>query len=86
MEQRLRRNASAVEADSARIHLRIDQRGVHAEIGGEKCGGVSSRTAANDGNVQWWGFSHVGKQVSKFQRFQSFNITVSGPLGSALNL
>ncbi len=51
VQQCLRWNASAVKADSARIQLWIDQCDGHAEIGGEKCGGVSTRTAANDCNI-----------------------------------
>ena len=47
MQQRFRRNAAAVEAYAAGIHLGIDQRNLHAEIGGEERGSVSARSAAD---------------------------------------
>ena len=59
VQQRLRRNAAAVEADAAGVHFRIDQRDRHAEIGGEKCGGVAAGTAADDCNIQRLRFRHV---------------------------
>ena len=52
VQQGFRRNAAAVEADSARIRFGIDQRDFHAQIGGEKCRGVATRPAAHDCNVQ----------------------------------
>ena len=65
VQQRLRRNAAAVEADAAGIHLRVDQRDGHAEIGSEKCGGVSTGTAADDCNVQIGSFRHESFEPSK---------------------
>ena len=51
VQQRLRGNAADVEADAAGILAFVDQRDLHAEIGGKKCGGVSSRAAANHCDV-----------------------------------
>src|SRR5436309_10142294 len=48
MQERLRRNASAIDAHAARVRLRVDQRGLQSEIGGEKCRGVSAGAAADD--------------------------------------
>ncbi|HXI30382.1 MAG TPA: FAD-dependent oxidoreductase, partial [Vicinamibacterales bacterium] len=44
VQQRLRRNAAAVDTDAAGIDLRVDQRGGQSEIGGEKRGGVAPGT------------------------------------------
>ena len=52
VQQGFRRNAAAIEANAAGIRFRIDQRDLHAEIGGEKCGGVATRAAAHHCNVQ----------------------------------
>src|SRR5207249_2825711 len=48
VQQRLRWNAAAIDADAARVRLGIDERGREAEIGSEKRSGVSARTAADD--------------------------------------
>ena len=48
VQQRLRRNAAAIEADAARILGRIDQRDLHAEIGRVKRRRVPARAAADD--------------------------------------
>ena len=50
VQQGLRRNAADVEADAAGVLALIDQSHLHAEIGGKKCGGVSTGTAANHCN------------------------------------
>ena len=47
MEQGLGRDAAAIEADAARVYFRIDQRNFHAQVGSQKCGGISARTAAD---------------------------------------
>ena len=60
VEQRLRRNAAAVKADSAGVQFGVDQRDVHAEIGGKKCSGISTRTAAHHCNVQRLVFQTCG--------------------------
>ena len=48
VQQRLRRNAAAIETDAAGIQLRVDERDLHAEIGGVERGGVSAGTGADD--------------------------------------
>ena len=48
VQQRLRRNAAAVDADAARVRLGIDERDAQPEIGGEERRGVASRPAADD--------------------------------------
>jgi hypothetical protein len=51
VEQGLRWDATAVQADSARVYFWIDERDVHAKIGGEECSGVSSGTGTDDCDV-----------------------------------
>ena len=45
VQQRLRRNAAAVETHAAGIHLRVDQRNLHAQISGEEGGCVAAGSA-----------------------------------------
>jgi hypothetical protein len=52
MQKRLGRDTAAVQANSSGIEFRIDERYAHAKIGGEKCGGISTGTAANDCYVE----------------------------------
>ena len=47
VQERLRRDAAAIQADAAGVHFRIDQRNFHAQVGGEECGGVSAGTTAD---------------------------------------
>ena len=47
MQQRLGRDAAAIKADAAGVRFRIDQRNFHAQVGSQKCGGISAGTAAN---------------------------------------
>ncbi len=47
VQQRFRRDAPAIEANAAGIHFRIDQRNFHAQVGSQKCGGISAGTAAD---------------------------------------
>src|SRR6185369_15850438 len=47
MQQRLRWNAAAVDADAARVLLRIDERDLHAAVGGVKGCGISTRSCPN---------------------------------------
>src|SRR6266550_4661730 len=42
VQQRLRGDAPAIQADAARIDLRIDERHLHPEIRGIKCGGIAA--------------------------------------------
>ena len=56
VQQRLRGNAAAVETHAAGIRLGIDQRNLHAEIGGQECGGITAGPAADDGEVQLLSF------------------------------
>ena len=51
VQQRLRRDAAAIDADAARIHFRVDERGLEPEIGGEECRGVPARAASDDDNL-----------------------------------
>ena len=51
VQQRLGRDAAAIDADAAGIHFRVDERGRKSEIGGEKCCGVSPGTAADDDHL-----------------------------------
>jgi hypothetical protein len=48
VQQRLRRDAATVDADAARVRLRIDQRDAEAEIGGKKRGRVAPGPGADD--------------------------------------
>ena len=83
VEQGLRRDAAAVEADAARVQLGIDEGDGHAEIGGEECSGVSTGTAADYCNIEGLivrhgAFNHKGhegtrrKTDSKFERVSGF--------------
>ena len=58
VQQRLRRDAAAIEADAARVYFRIDQRNFHAQVGGQKCGGVSAGTAADYRYTEIWRVCH----------------------------
>src|SRR6185295_19042268 len=48
VQERLRGNAAAIDADAARVHFGIDKRHAQAEIGGEKRGGVAAGSASDD--------------------------------------
>ena len=48
VQQRLRRNAAAIDADAAGIHFAVDERDLQAEVGGEKRSGVAAGAAADD--------------------------------------
>src|SRR4029077_7768745 len=45
VKQRLRRNATTMEADSARLRIGVDQRDLHSMVGGMKSGAISAWTA-----------------------------------------
>src|SRR5208337_667423 len=47
VEQRLGRNAAAIQANSARVLFRIDEGDVEAEVGTEESRGVTTRAAAH---------------------------------------
>ena len=51
VQQRLRRDASAIEADAARIEILADQHDRQTEIGGHECGGVAAGPGADDGDL-----------------------------------
>ena len=51
VEQRLRGDAAAVEADAAGVLFGIDQRDLHTEFGGEEGGGIASRAGADHGQA-----------------------------------
>ncbi len=48
VQQRLRRDAAAVEADTAGVGRGVDERDLHAAIGGIEGGGISAGTGADD--------------------------------------
>ena len=50
VQQRLRRNAPAVKADAAGVLLLVDERDLHAEIGGVERRRVAARPGAEDGD------------------------------------
>ena len=52
MQQRLGRNAAAVQAHAAGVRFGVNQRDLHSEVSGEKCGGVASRASADYCDVQ----------------------------------
>src|SRR5437868_3455269 len=48
VQQRFRRNASAIDADAAWIGFGVDERDAEPEIRGEECASVSAGTCADD--------------------------------------
>ena len=48
VQQGLRGDAAAQQADAAQPRLEVDQRDLHAQIGGQEGGGVAARSAADD--------------------------------------
>ena len=52
VQQRFRRNAASVQANAARIQLRVDERNLHSQVGSEKRGSVASWPGAYNGNLQ----------------------------------
>ncbi len=58
VQQRFRRDAAAVEADSAGVRFWVDQRDGHAQIGGKKRGGVASGTGADYCDIERWCVRH----------------------------
>jgi len=68
VQQGLRRDAAAVEADSAGVCLGIDKGDGHAEIGGEECGGIASGACADECDVHGFGhkgFNHRGRRGTR---------------------
>jgi hypothetical protein len=51
VEQRLRRDAAAIDADPARVLLLVDEGDLHAEIGGQEGGGIAAGAGADDRDV-----------------------------------
>ena len=51
VQQRLRRNAAAIEADAAGVLLLVDERDLHAEVGGIEGRGISARACAEYRNL-----------------------------------
>jgi hypothetical protein len=47
VQERLRRNAAAIETHSTQARVGIDERGLEPMIGGENGGGVAARAAAD---------------------------------------
>ena len=60
VQQRLRRNAAAVEAHPAGIQFRVDEGDAQAQIGGQERGRIAPRASPDDGDVQIGGFGHDG--------------------------
>ena len=63
VQQRLRGNAAAIDADAAGIGFGIDERDAEAEIGGEKRGRVPPGTAADDNELCG---NHMQRQCELF--------------------
>ena len=51
VQQRLGRDAAAIEAHAARVRTGIDERDLHAAIGGVERSRIAARTGANDRNL-----------------------------------
>src|SRR5262249_22951712 len=51
MQERLRRNAPAIDAHAAGVDLGIDERGRESQIGGQKRSRVPTGSAANDNEL-----------------------------------
>ena len=84
VQQRLRRNAAAIEADAAGVQLRIDQRDRHAEIGGKKCGGVSTGTAADHCNIQGLRFRHWEWMSFQASRFHGCKVVTTSAMSKSI--
>ena len=68
VQECLRGNAAAVEADTAGIQFRVDEGDGHAEIGGEECSGISTGAATDDCNVYIFrhkAFNHEGHEGTR---------------------
>src|SRR5438094_314048 len=65
MEERFGGYASAVQANTARVQLGIDQRDFQPQIGGEKGGGVASRPSADDCDAHVISFGHYSLSTTK---------------------
>jgi hypothetical protein len=61
VQQRLRRDAPAIDADAAGVRLTIDEGDLHAQVGGEERGGVAPGPGAKDGE-----FGRVGSHECRF--------------------
>jgi hypothetical protein len=53
MQEGFGRNASTIQANAAGIHFRVNERDLHAHIGGEESGGISSWSATYDCDVHF---------------------------------
>src|SRR5258708_40005867 len=51
VQQRLGRNTAAIHADAARIHFGVDECRGETEIRGKKGGGITTRSAPDDDNL-----------------------------------
>ena len=51
MQQRFRWDAAAIETDAARVLLHVDERDLHAEVGGVEGRRVAARPRAEDGKL-----------------------------------
>ena len=60
VQQGLRGDAAAQQADAAQPRLQIDQRDLHAQIGGQKRGGISARPGAEDAELSVHGRKGLG--------------------------
>ena len=52
VQQGLRRNAAAIEADAAGVQFHIDKRRLQSEIGSHEGGSISARPAADDDHLR----------------------------------
>ena len=60
VQQGLRGDAAAQQADAAQPRFEIDQRDLHAQVGGQKRGRVSARSAAEDAKLSVHGRKGLG--------------------------
>ncbi len=63
VQQGLRGDAAAEEARAAQSRFQIDQRDLHAEIGGQKRRGVTTRSAAENNQLGIHGFAHASNNM-----------------------
>lgn len=67
VQQSFRRNATAIEADSSRIQLWVDQGDVHTEIGGKKSCSISTGPPPTTAMFRFVVSDMFVKKVSSFK-------------------
>ena len=71
VQQRLRGDAAAVEAHPAGVRLLVDERDVHAHVGGEERGRIAAGAAANDCQPDTSG--RVSRHLSRLSRHEGLS-------------